>query len=151
MLEPRRLAARGAFMARLREEVGGTVGYRVRESRVSARTRIEVVTEGVLTRMLRDDATLDGVSAVLFDEFHERSLYADQPGMTLETQQHLRPSCGFSSCRRRSMVAQSRLLGPSVPCRSCATRSRLSGRHAASAARAGRSTRAATTGRRRRW
>jgi len=81
MLEPRRLAARAAahHMARLLgEEVGGTVGYRVRlESRVSARTRIEVVTEGVLTRMLRDDATLDGVSAVLFDEFHERSLHAD--------------------------------------------------------------------------
>jgi ATP-dependent helicase HrpB len=66
-------------MARqLGEEVGGLVGYRVRlESRVSARTRIEVVTEGVLTRMLRDDPTLEGVSAVLFDEFHERSLHAD--------------------------------------------------------------------------
>lgn len=81
VLEPRRLAARAAahHMARLLgEEVGGTVGYRVRlESRVSAATRIEVITEGVLTRMLRDDATLDGVSAVLFDEFHERSLHAD--------------------------------------------------------------------------
>ncbi len=81
MLEPRRLAARAAahHMARLLgEPVGGTVGYRVHlESRVSARTRIEVVTEGVLTRMLRDDATLDGVAAVLFDEFHERSLHAD--------------------------------------------------------------------------
>ena len=81
MLEPRRLAARAAahHMARLLgEDVGGTVGYRVHlESRVSARTRIEVVTEGVLTRMLRDDAALDGVSAVLFDEFHERSLHAD--------------------------------------------------------------------------
>ncbi|MBI2406782.1 MAG: ATP-dependent helicase HrpB [Gemmatimonadetes bacterium] len=81
VLEPRRLAARAAahHMARLLgEEVGGTVGYRVRlDSRVSARTRVEVVTEGVLTRMLRDDATLEGVSAVLFDEFHERSLHAD--------------------------------------------------------------------------
>ncbi|MBA4071964.1 MAG: ATP-dependent helicase HrpB [Gemmatimonas sp.] len=81
VLEPRRLAARAAahHMARLLgEEVGGTVGYRVHlESRVSARTRVEVITEGVLTRMLRDDATLDGVSAVLFDEFHERSLHAD--------------------------------------------------------------------------
>ncbi len=81
VLEPRRLAARAAahHMARLlHEEVGGTVGYRVHlESRVSSRTRVEVITEGVLTRMLRDDATLDGVSAVLFDEFHERSLHAD--------------------------------------------------------------------------
>jgi ATP-dependent helicase HrpB len=81
VLEPRRLAARAAAhqMSRLLgEEVGGTVGYRVRlESRVSSRTRIEVVTEGVLTRMLQDDATLDGVSAVLFDEFHERNLQGD--------------------------------------------------------------------------
>ncbi|MHB1310702.1 MAG: ATP-dependent helicase HrpB [Gemmatimonadaceae bacterium] len=81
VLEPRRLAARAAAhqMARLLgEDVGGTVGYRVRlESRVSGRTRIEVVTEGVLTRMLQDDATLEGVSAVLFDEFHERNLPGD--------------------------------------------------------------------------
>lgn len=81
VLEPRRLAARAAAhqMARLLgEEIGETVGYRVHlESRVSSRTRVEVITEGVLTRMLRDDATLDGVSAVLFDEFHERSLHAD--------------------------------------------------------------------------
>ena len=81
VLEPRRLAARAAAhqMSRLLgEEVGGTVGYRVRlESRVSSRTRIEVVTEGVLTRMLQDDATLDGISAVLFDEFHERNLQGD--------------------------------------------------------------------------
>lgn len=81
MLEPRRLAARGAahFMARsLGEAVGDTVGYRVRmDTRVSARTRVEVVTEGVLTRMLQSDPALEGVGAVLFDEFHERSLHAD--------------------------------------------------------------------------
>lgn len=81
MLEPRRLAARAAahHMARLLgESVGETVGYRVRlESRVSACTQIEVVTEGVLTRLLRDDPTLEGVAAVLFDEFHERSVHAD--------------------------------------------------------------------------
>ena len=81
VLEPRRLAARAAahHMARLLDEsVGETVGYRVRlETRASARTRVEVVTEGILTRLLRDDPTLDGVSAVLFDEFHERSLHAD--------------------------------------------------------------------------
>lgn len=81
MLEPRRLAARGAArrMAQmLGEEVGQTVGYRVRmDSRVSAATRIEVVTEGIFLRRLQSDPSLDGVSAVLFDEFHERSLDAD--------------------------------------------------------------------------
>ncbi len=81
MLEPRRLAARAAArqMARLLgEEVGQTVGYRVRmETKVSARTRIEVVTEGVFTRMLLGDPELSGVAAVIFDEFHERSLDGD--------------------------------------------------------------------------
>ncbi|WP_409347012.1 ATP-dependent helicase HrpB [Paenibacillus sp. MBLB4367] len=81
MLEPRRLAARAAagYMARsIGEEAGGTVGYRVRmDTRVSAKTKIEVVTEGVLTRMLQDDMSLEGVAAVIFDEFHERSLQAD--------------------------------------------------------------------------
>ena len=81
VLEPRRLAARAAArqMARLiGEEVGGTVGYRVRlDAKVSRRTRIELVTEGVFTRMILDDPELKGVAAVLFDEFHERSLDAD--------------------------------------------------------------------------
>ncbi|MDP3745449.1 MAG: ATP-dependent helicase HrpB [Phenylobacterium sp.] len=81
MLEPRRLAARAAAerMAQtLDERVGDTVGYRVRmQSKVSARTRIEVVTEGVFSRMILADPTLDGVGAVIFDEFHERSLDAD--------------------------------------------------------------------------
>ena len=81
MLEPRRVAARAAagFMARqLGEAVGETVGYRIRfENKVSARTRIEVVTEGILTRMLQDDPLLGGVGAVLFDEFHERHLAGD--------------------------------------------------------------------------
>ena len=81
MLEPRRLAARAAarqMSKLLGEEVGQTVGYRVRmESKVSARTRIEVVTEGVYTRMLLDDPELTGIAAVIFDEFHERSLDAD--------------------------------------------------------------------------
>ncbi|MFZ5670488.1 MAG: ATP-dependent helicase HrpB [Pseudomonadota bacterium] len=95
LLEPRRLAARAAaarMAATLGERVGETVGYRVRlESRVSARTRIEVVTEGVFTRMIQDDPALDGVSAVLFDEFHERSLDADL-GLALarDSQQLLR-------------------------------------------------------------
>src|SRR5918911_2725207 len=80
-LEPRRLAARAAAdrMARtLGESVGETVGLRVRlGSKVGRRTRIEVVTEGVFARMILDDPALDGVAAVLFDEFHERSLDAD--------------------------------------------------------------------------
>ena len=81
MLEPRRLDARAAAsrMAQtLGEKVGETVGYRVRlQSKVSARTRIEVVTEGVFTRMILADPSLEGVGAVIFDEFHERSLDAD--------------------------------------------------------------------------
>jgi ATP-dependent helicase HrpB len=81
VLEPRRLAARAAaarMASTLGEAVGETVGFRVRlQSKVSARTRIEVVTEGVFTRMIQDDPGLDGVAAVLFDEFHERSLDAD--------------------------------------------------------------------------
>ena len=81
VLEPRRLAARAAaarMASTLGEPVGRTVGYRVRlDARVSAATRIEVVTEGVFTRMILDDPGLDGVAAVLFDEFHERSLDAD--------------------------------------------------------------------------
>jgi len=81
VLEPRRLAARAAaarMAATLGEAVGETVGYRVRfGSKVSRRTRIELVTEGVFTRMILDDPGLDGVAALLFDEFHERSLDAD--------------------------------------------------------------------------
>lgn len=81
MLAPRRLAARAAAMRMadlLKEKVGQTVGYRVRlDSRVSKATRIEVVTEGVLTRMLQSDPSLEGVGVVIFDEFHERSLDAD--------------------------------------------------------------------------
>jgi ATP-dependent helicase HrpB len=81
LLEPRRLAARAAaerMAATLGEKVGETVGLRVRhETRVGPRTRIEVVTEGVFTRLILDDPALDGVAAVLFDEFHERSLDAD--------------------------------------------------------------------------
>ncbi len=81
MLEPRRLAARAAaerMAETLGEAVGQTVGYRMRgEAKVGAATRIEVVTEGILTRMIQSDPGLDGVGAVIFDEFHERSLNAD--------------------------------------------------------------------------
>ncbi|MDQ3950742.1 MAG: ATP-dependent helicase HrpB [Gemmatimonadota bacterium] len=95
MLEPRRLAARAAagFMARtLGERVGETVGYRVRmDTKVGPRTRIEVVTEGVLTRLLQADPGLEGVGLVVFDEFHERSLHADLGlALTLQTRAVLR-------------------------------------------------------------
>ena len=96
MLEPRRLAARqiAERMAQmLGEQVGETIGYRVMfESRVSKRTRIEVLTEGILTRMIVDDATLDGVSVVIFDEFHERSINSDLAlALTRQAQQIIRP------------------------------------------------------------
>ncbi|MDP3371125.1 MAG: ATP-dependent helicase HrpB, partial [Brevundimonas sp.] len=81
VLEPRRLAARAAaerMAATLGEATGDTVGYRTRlQSRIGPKTRIEVITEGVFTRMILDDPGLEGVGAVLFDEFHERSLDAD--------------------------------------------------------------------------
>jgi ATP-dependent helicase HrpB len=81
LLEPRRLAARAAasrMASLIGEQVGGTVGYRMRlDNRISAATRIEVVTEGVFARMILDDPELTGVSTVIFDEFHERSLDAD--------------------------------------------------------------------------
>ena len=95
VLEPRRLAARAAaerMAATLRESVGGTVGLRVRfDSKVSRKTQIEVVTEGIFTRLILDDPSLEGVAAVLFDEFHERSLDADL-GLALarDVQQNLR-------------------------------------------------------------
>ncbi|WP_460144463.1 ATP-dependent helicase HrpB [Pseudomonas sp. S2_A02] len=81
MLEPRRLAARAAaerMAAELGERVGETVGYRIRlESKVSSKTRIEVVTEGILARRLQEDPSLEGVGLVIFDEFHLRNLDAD--------------------------------------------------------------------------
>lgn len=95
ILEPRRIAARQiaermAYL--LGEPIGKTVGYRIRfETKVSKDTRIEVVTEGILTRMLIEDATLDGVNLVVFDEFHERSLAADLAfALTHQTQQIIR-------------------------------------------------------------
>ncbi|WP_289078346.1 ATP-dependent helicase HrpB [uncultured Thalassospira sp.] len=95
MLEPRRLAARAAArrMAQLLGEgLGEQVGYRVRfDSKVSAKTKIEVVTEGILVRMIQDDPELSGIGAILFDEFHERSLDADLGlALALETQGALR-------------------------------------------------------------
>ncbi len=95
LLEPRRVAARLAarYMAdRLAEPVGETVGYRMRgETRVSPRTRLEVVTQGVLTRLIQNDPMLEGIAGIVFDEFHERSLEADLGlALTLDVQTGLR-------------------------------------------------------------
>lgn len=96
MVEPRRIAARSVaerLAWNLGENCGETVGYRVRfESKISSKTRIEVLTEGILTRMLVDDPTLEGVSAVIFDEFHERSLDSDVAlALTRESIDLIRP------------------------------------------------------------
>ena len=96
MLEPRRLAARGAasyIASKLGEEVGGTVGYAVRlERKVSSRTRLEIVTEGLLTHRLLNDPELSDVGLVIFDEFHERSLQCDLGfAMALDVRRALRP------------------------------------------------------------
>ncbi|MDQ6647075.1 MAG: ATP-dependent helicase HrpB, partial [Pseudomonadota bacterium] len=96
MLEPRRIAARAAaqFMAQqLGEPVGQTVGYRIRfESKVSAATRIEVVTEGILTSLLQSDPELTGIGLIVFDEFHERHLAGDLgAALALDVQATLRP------------------------------------------------------------
>lgn len=95
LLEPRRVAARLAanFMAQqLDEPVGHTVGYRMRgDSQVSRYTRLEVVTQGVLTRMLQDDPLLEGIGGIIFDEFHERSIEADLGlALALDVQQSIR-------------------------------------------------------------
>lgn len=95
MLEPRRLAARNiaSYIAlQLGERVGQTVGYRVRgDSKVSACTQLEVVTEGIMTRMIQADPELSGVQLLIFDEFHERSIHADTAlALSLEVQSALR-------------------------------------------------------------
>lgn len=95
MLEPRRIAARAAaqrMAAQLGEAVGETIGYRVRlDSKVSAKTRVEVVTEGLFLRQIQDDPELAGVAAVLFDEFHERNADSDLAlALVLETRAALR-------------------------------------------------------------
>lgn len=112
LLEPRRLATRAAaqrMASTLGERVGDTVGYQIRLDRaIGPRTRIEVITEGILTRRLQDDAGLDGVGLVIFDEFHERSLDADLGlALTLDVQKGLRPDL-------RLMVMSATLDGASL-------------------------------------
>lgn len=96
MLEPRRLAAKSVatrMSQLLQEEVGQTVGYRIRfESRISEKTKLEVVTEGILTRMIQTDNALENIGLIIFDEFHERSLNSDLAlALSLQVQQVLRP------------------------------------------------------------
>jgi ATP-dependent helicase HrpB len=96
LLEPRRLAAKTIALRMaelLNEDVGKTVGYRIRfETKISADTKLEVITEGILTRMLQSDNALENVGLVIFDEFHERSLHADLAlALCLEAQEILRP------------------------------------------------------------
>ena len=122
VLEPRRLAARAAaarMAATLGEKVGETVGLRVRlQSLVSDHTRIEVVTEGVFTRMILDDPSLEGVGAVLFDEFHERSLDADLGlALALDAQAGLREdlrilvmSATLDGARVRALLGEAPLI-----------------------------------------
>ena len=111
VLEPRRLAARAAA-ARMADDAGregrrhGRAAGAVRLARCRQATRIEVVTEGIFTRLILDDPSLDGVAAVLFDEFHERSLDADL-GLALGARRAAGPArrpASFLSCRRRSMA-----------------------------------------------
>jgi len=121
VLEPRRLATRAAarrMAALLGDEVGGVVGYRTRdERRTSARTRIEVVTEGILTRRLQHDPSLPGVGLVVFDELHERNLQADLGlAFALEARATLRPDLrllAMSATLDAAKVAT--LLGPGTP------------------------------------
>jgi ATP-dependent helicase HrpB len=114
MLEPRRLAARSAasrMAATLGEKAGETVGYRVRmDTRVSPATRIEVVTEGVLTRMLQQDQELEDTAMIIFDEFHERHLHADLGlALALESRAMLRPDL--------KLLVMSATLDPEPVCR----------------------------------
>jgi len=117
MLEPRRLAARAAarrLAQSLGEPVGGTVGYRMRlDTRVGPATRLEVVTEGVLTRILQNDPTLESVGLLIFDEFHERSLHADLGlALALQAQRLVRPELRILAMSATLDVAPvARLLG----------------------------------------
>lgn len=125
LLEPRRIAARLAatFMAQqLGEAVGQTVGYRMRgDSCTSAQTRLEVVTQGVLTRMLQNDPLLEGIGGIIFDEFHERSLEADVGlALALDVQTSIRDDLRLLVMSATLDVnALKRVLGEQVPIIEC--------------------------------
>lgn len=125
LLEPRRVAARlaASFMAQqLGENVGQTVGYRMRgDSCVGAQTRLEVVTQGVLTRMLQDDPLLEGIAGIIFDEFHERSLEADVGlALTLDVQTSIRDDLRLLVMSATlDIKALKRILGEQVPIIEC--------------------------------
>jgi ATP-dependent helicase HrpB len=125
LLEPRRVAARlaaGYMAEQLGETLGQTVGYRVRgESKVSASTRVEVVTQGILTRMLQDDPSLEGITGIIFDEFHERSLEADLGlALALDVQQGLREDLQLLIMSATLDVgALLQVLGPQTPVIEC--------------------------------
>src|SRR5690606_39450321 len=120
MLEPRRLAASSIAqrMASLLEEpIGKTVGYRIRfDNRTSTGTRIEVVTEGILTRMIHNDNALENVGLVIFDEFHERNIHADVAmAFCRETQLILRPDLRIAVMSATMDMPQlSKLLGAPI-------------------------------------
>ncbi|MCM0020925.1 MAG: ATP-dependent helicase HrpB, partial [Tagaea sp.] len=124
VLEPRRIAARAAArrMAQMRgEAVGEIVGYRVRlDSRVGPKTRIEVVTDGLFARRIQNDPALDGVAALLFDEFHERGLESDLGlALALEAQKALRPDLRILAMSATlDGVAVAKLLGDAAVVRS---------------------------------
>ena len=125
LLEPRRVAARLAanFIAQqLGERVGQTVGYRMRgDSCVSSQTRLEVVTQGVLTHMLQDDPLLEGVAGIIFDEFHERSVEADLGlALALDVQTSIRDDLRLLVMSATLDVAALRqVLGEQVPVIEC--------------------------------
>ena len=128
VLEPRRVAARAVArrMAELLgESVGDTVGWRTRDDkRVSSRTRIEVITEGILTRRIQRDPTLPGVSAVLFDEFHERSVHADLGlALSLEVRESIRPdlrllvmSATIDAAAVAALIGEGEAAAPVIEC-----------------------------------
>ncbi len=129
LLEPRRIAARSAasYMAQqLKQKPGDTVGYRLRlDSKIGPNTRIEVVTEGILTRMLQDDPALEGVGCIIFDEFHERSLQADLGlALTLQCQQLFREDLRIlimsATLEQQALLP---LLGPDLAVVQCPGRS----------------------------
>jgi ATP-dependent helicase HrpB len=127
MLEPRRLAARAAaerLASELGEKVGETVGYRIRlDSKVGPNTRIEVVTEGILTRRLQDDPALDGVGLLIFDEFHERSLDADLAlALSLNGRELFRDEQPLKILLMSATLEGERLPGCSTTRRSCAVK-----------------------------